>query len=274
MKSIVPLYILVLVLQFFTTSVWGEDTRAESQIIHCHFQNNTYICVPQEADSYVLYDEKGEKKGTFYRLRPFSNMPYPEIMNNMPLEYNVRCFAMTYETGESVFVGTVSNSNELQDVLCLISEKKFGRYMLNICSFNLCPEDFKNLSKFHFECLTFGQVSFPSTIPAEWTPNCRHLSLLGTAVPPDFFKNLSENRTLVGLTVIAYPNGLKDKDILDISKIRSLRMLSLMFSWKKSINFLPLIELSDLEVLELKGNLEILDLRFISKMPSLKFLTE
>lgn len=270
MKSIVSLYVLVLLAFFFTMPAWGEVASSESQKIHCRFQNNTYICVPKEEDSYILYDEQGEKWGTFYRLRPFLNTPYPEIMNNLPLEYNVRCFAIAYETGESVFVGSASDTNELCDVLRLVSEKKFDRYELSIFSFTLCREELKTLSKFHFDCLTFGKVSFPSNIPAEWTPNCRHLSLIATAVPPDFFKNLSENRTLTGLTIIVFPFGLKDADIVDISKIRSLRTLSLVYAWKEHLCLLPLIELPDLEVLELKGDLEILDLRFVSKMPSLK----
>lgn len=274
MKRIVSFSIVIVVTLFFIKFTMGVEPEFESQQYRCFFLGKDYWCVPQSSDCFFLYDEQGTKQITFYRLRPLANMPYPEIQNNMPIDLNVRCFAFENEKGESFFAGYVFNACELQDVLDLISKSQWGYYELNFVDVSFEVNDLKKLAQFRFDNLHFVRCSFPSSIPKDCYPLCRYLSFVITSIPSDYFEYLAQNRKTEGLDILAPPITLNRADFVSISKIKSLRMIALFQDWQPNTDLSPLSELPHLEILKLGGHLDVLDLSFTSKIPSLKLETE
>lgn len=274
MKRIVSLSIVIVVTLFFIKFTMGVEPEFESRQYRCFFLEKDYLCVPQSSDCFFLYDEQGTRQITFYRLRPFANMPYPEIQNNMPIDLNVRCFAYENTKGEYFFVGQVLNVSELQDVLDLVSKSQRGYCMLRFIDVAFGVNDLRSLKKHHFDSLQFVRCSFPSSIPKDCYPLCRYFSFSGTSIPTVFFKIFSQNKTIEYLDVFAPPVPLNNADFVGISKIKSLRILTLAQDWQPNTDLSPLSKLPHLEMLKLGGHLDVLDLSFTSKMPSLKLETE
>ena len=272
MKPIVSLGVVIFAAFFFSGVAWGEETQAEGQRFRVYFEGEEYFCVPQGDEAYALY--KDEKKwATFYRLRPFKKWPYPEVRDRMPITMNVRCFALEYEDGKSVFAGYINSSGELRDALDLISRNQWGYHELVICEFTPGLKDLKKLAKVQLDDLSFVRSSFPSDLPAECYPTCRYLTLIGTSIPSDFLENLAKIRTLEGLCIWVSPTALSNADFVSISKMKSLKFLILSKTWQKDLDLSPLAELPHLEGLQLGGDLKALDLGFLSKMPALEILS-
>lgn len=272
MKPIVSLGVVIFAALFFAGVAWGEVPQAEGQRFRVYYQGEEYFCVPQGDEAYALY--KDEKKwATFYRLRPFKKMPYPEVRDRMPITANVRCFALEYEDGKSVFAGYINNSSELRDAMDLISRNQWEYHELVICEFTPGLKDLKKLAKVQLDDLSFARSSFPSNMPEECYPSCRRLSLLITSIPSDFLEGLAENRTIEGLRILSPPAALSNADFVSISKMKTLKILSLLQKWQKDLDLSPLAELPHLEGLQLGGDLKALDLGFLSKMPALEILS-
>lgn len=268
MKRIILLCILIVVSLFFLWFVLRGHSGTKGQKYNWYIQGKSYVLVPRSSDSYFLYDEQGEKQGIFYHLRQYADRPWDEFDKT---RLNIRCYAIEYKNGESFFSGLVFNSNELRDALNILSEKKWKFYEFVVGDMTLDLNDLRELAKFHFDALNFARCTLPSDIPPECYPSCNYLSLVGSTFPPDFLKDLPANGQIEGLHITGQV-PLNNADIVNISKIKSLKTLSLLQTWQNGTDLSPLTELTHLETLILKGNLDGLDLSFTSKMPSLKKL--